>query len=494
MDPTREIDYTPNFHTIFANKAITPSHSTEPIISSPVINHQDQQQINTATINNHQHHNTNDLEQPQPTPPMVSLCDDINCPEARPDWNNGPPTYTRQVASVPIVPTQQQSYRHIGTSQSYGRVQLQTPLQQQQPQQRLPQPAHINPTMLSHLLAPCQQQQQQIPTSQINLAPQNFQPFNNNMQTQTTMQTQSTMSPQPSLAVTNLSFNMSQPLQRQQTYQPCQQQQQQQQQSYQTQPQQTQYYQNPRFAIRTHLAYVPPPPIQLPNLNDGRYSEIRFTPVRVQRAKRSNPTVTTQRRTQAPQPTAPPISIQTVVPNDLIVEQRGGHTANHIVTSIANNSPAIVASPPTTTPITPVAATNACRNANTNNTNTNQQTPPVSVSSTTRLTSDQSPQTGDTTQQTVPEKCNKACQVEIRPVMVSRFMSATIQMEDKDCQTDFEPEKVKEVKMFVDRCTSPILSPMQLRFKTTPKRRKVESSPKDKSEKNSDEDEINVIE
>lgn len=119
-----------------------------------------------------------------------------------------------------------------------------------------------------------------------------------------------------------------------------------------------------------------------------------------------------------------------------------------------------------------------------------QQTP-VSVSSTTR-TSVASLQNIDGIKKIATE--NKACQARILTYdRVSVGVTVAPVMVDQECQTDFDDRQKPEVKKYVDRACSPLPFASQVRFKITPKRRKV-SQPSPKSDHSDSNDEINVIE
>jgi len=119
---------------------------------------------------------------------------------------------------------------------------------------------------------------------------------------------------------------------------------------------------------------------------------------------------------------------------------------------------------------------------------------PVSVSSTTRVNVT-SVENIDSVQRSATETSNKACQARIQ-LYEQRSVGLMVSVEtlDAECQTDFVERTKPEVKTYVDRASSPILIPGQLRFKTTPKRRKVDHPIPDSGAADGSDDEINVIE
>lgn len=93
-----------------------------------------------------------------------------------------------------------------------------------------------------------------------------------------------------------------------------------------------------------------------------------------------------------------------------------------------------------------------------------------------------------------PECLNKACQFEGVPKsLASRSLQVNLtpEMVDQSCQTDEDLKKSE--KVFVDRATSPILEPMTIRRKFTPKRAKLVETKNNKS-RSSSEEEIDVLE
>lgn len=94
-----------------------------------------------------------------------------------------------------------------------------------------------------------------------------------------------------------------------------------------------------------------------------------------------------------------------------------------------------------------------------------------------------------------PESLNKACQFEGLPRhLIHRSLNATVLMVDQSCQTDgYNFQESKSDKEFVDRATSPIKQPLQLRRKQTPKRAKLIETKSAQSNSGSEE-EIDVLE